>query len=107
MNILSYYLTDDNFLGAISRRGIQTRRLFIIVPSMMAVMDRNSKSLQMTWQISPSLPAQPLVPGLSSFARRITFETGSIVTLSLAQTFLVWGRTPSSTSSRSYQAQID
>ncbi len=54
MNILSYYLTDDNFQGAISRRAIPMRRLFIIVPSMMAVMDPNSKSLQMTWQISPS-----------------------------------------------------
>jgi hypothetical protein len=54
MNILSYYLTDDNLLGAISRHAIPMRRLFIIVPSTMAVMDPNSKSLQMTWQISPS-----------------------------------------------------
>ena len=54
MNILSYYLTDDNFLGAISRRAIPMRRPFIIVPSMMVAMVPNSKSLRMTWQISPS-----------------------------------------------------
>src|SRR6266403_5108441 len=94
MNILSYYLTDDNFVGAISRRAIPMQRRFIIAPSMMVVMGPNSRLWQMTWQISPSLLAQPLVPGPSSFARRITFETGNIVTLSLARTFSVWDRTP-------------
>ena len=106
-DVSSYFLTDVNILGATSRRVIPMRRPSIIAPSLMAETDPNSKSLQMIWQISPSLLAQPLVPGLLSCAQRTMFETGNTVIQSLGQTSSVWVRTLSSTSFRSCQARTD
>jgi len=96
-----YFLTDANILGATSQRVIPMWRCFIIAPSLMVETDLSSKSLQMICQISPSLLAQQLVPGLSSCMQQTIFKTGNTVIQSLGQTSSVWVRRLSSTLFRS------